>query len=688
MDIVQTNLNMIWLIVAAGMVFFMQVGFTAYETGCVQVKNVISVSIKNLTDFIVSSMVFYLFGFGLMFGLTNSGWIGSEHFLLYGVDEIANGIGYPFFFFQLVFAGTAATILTGALAERSKLVLNLWGAAFVVGVIYPVFGHWAWGGLLHNGHKGWLEALGFIDFAGSTVVHSVGGWVALAGAIVLGPRIGKYNPDGTVNQMGFHNIPLTTMGTFFLWFGWFGFNGGSAMIANSDIGLIVVNTTMAPSAAGLAALVYTYVSEKRLNISKLFTAVLGGLVAVTAGSNRFTPGGAIILGIAAGIAAILSQEFFEKKLKIDDPVGAISVHGVSGVVGTIGLALLVPKSTLIVESGSRLHQVGIQCLGVVVAFTWAFSLSLLFFLALKKWVGIRATKEEEELGLSLAEYGDVTTWLDFEQLVKMENVNNVLKKKIDEKTADLQSTNTDLRRANKLKSEFLASMSHELRTPLNAIIGFSEVLRDKICGELNEEQFDFVEDIHGSGQHLLQMINDILDLSKIDAGKAELKYGKFCVLDVVNDVLNIIRGIADKKNINVESGLTEDIGSIIADKLKFKQILYNILSNAVKFTNDGGKVFINGNVNDKELLIAISDTGIGVDKKNHENIFGEFFQVDGSDSRQYGGTGLGLALTKKIVDLHKGQIWVESEEGKGSKFTFILPLDPEFVNEEKRLATG
>ena len=316
MEAVQINLNVIWLIVAASMVFFMQVGFTAYEAGCVQVKNVISVSIKNLTDFLVSSMVFYLFGFGLMFGLSSSGWIGTSYFLLSGIDSVAGSIGYPFFFFQLVFAGTAATILTGAVAERSKLSLNLWAAAFIVGIIYPVFGHWVWGGMLNPDHKGWLESLGFIDFAGSTVVHSIGGWVALAGAIVLGPRRGKYNPDGTVNKMGFHNIPLSTLGVFFLWFGWFGFNGGSGLIADAGVGLIIVNTIMAPTASGLVALIYSYVKDKRPDVSKIFTAILGGLVAVTAGSNRLQPEGAIIIGLVAGIVAILAQEFIEKKLKI------------------------------------------------------------------------------------------------------------------------------------------------------------------------------------------------------------------------------------------------------------------------------------------------------------------------------------------------------------------------------------
>ena len=384
METFETNLNMIWLIIAAEMVFFMQVGFTAFEAGCVQVKNVISVCIKNLTDFIVSSIVFYLFGFALMFGFSGSAWIGSGYFLLNGLSEQNGAFGYSFFFFQVVFAGTTATILTGALAERSKLSLNLCGSAFVVGVIYPIFGHWVWGGFFNSDNSGWLRQIGFVDFAGSTVVHSIGGWVALAGAMVLGPRIGKYNRDGTVNDIGLHNIPLATMGTFFLWFGWFGFNSGSALMTKDDIGLIVVNTVLAPTAAGVSALIITYFKDGRLDVSKIFTSILSGLVAITAGSNRLTPDGAVILGFVVGIAAIYTQRFIDRKLKIDDPVGAITVHGVSGAIGTIGLAFLVPESLLVVESGSRLHQICIQCMGVAVAFAWSFGLSLAFFFDIKK----------------------------------------------------------------------------------------------------------------------------------------------------------------------------------------------------------------------------------------------------------------------------------------------------------------
>ncbi|MGR3176617.1 MAG: sensor histidine kinase [Candidatus Anammoxibacter sp.] len=221
-------------------------------------------------------------------------------------------------------------------------------------------------------------------------------------------------------------------------------------------------------------------------------------------------------------------------------------------------------------------------------------------------------------------------------------------------------------------------MSHELRTPLNAIIGFSEVLRDKIAGDLNDDQVDFVNDIHGSGQHLLQMINDILDLSKIEAGKIELNYEEFLISGSIKETQDVIMGMAKKKKITVKLQLAENAGRVTADRTKFKQVLFNLLSNAIKFTPENGKIMIEGAINKNELLISVTDTGIGIKEEYQTEIFDEFYQIDGSQTREYEGTGLGLALTKRIIDLHGGKIWVESEESKGSKFLFTLPVHPDY----------
>jgi len=674
MENVQITINHVWVMASACMVFFMQLGFTSYEAGFSQSKNAISISIRNLVEFLVSSLMFYAAGFGLMFGISCTGWIGTNHFFTSGVLAHPDNLGYTFFFFQLVFAATASTILSGAIAERSSFIPNVVGPAFMVSVIYPIFGHWAWGNLFYPEQAGWLERLGFIDFAGSTVVHSIGGWFALAGAVVLGPRVGKYNPDGSSNPMGLHNVPLATLGTFFLWFGWFGFNGGSLLRASGNIGLVIVNTNMASAASGVSALMMNYAMERRLDAGKLFTAVLAGLVAITAGSSRVSPDGAIYIGLITGIVAILAQDFIEKKLKVDDPVAAVAVHGVGGVIGTLCVALFAEKSTLLVEGGNRLHQLGVQAIGVGVAFAWSFGLGMFFFWCLKKIVRIRVSPEEEKRGLNVAEYEDVASWLDFMRITRLQDLNVLLEKRVAERTNELQKTNIALGKANRLKSEFLATMSHELRTPLNAIIGFAEVLRDEIVGTINAEQKEYLNDIHGSGQHLLDMINSILDLSKIEAGKLELQYEEFPVKEAISAALNTVMGVARKKNIDIITHIDEDLPAVTADKVKLKQILFNLLSNAVKFTPENGRITIHANLTGQLIQIAVSDTGIGIKSENMDKIFEAFRQVDGSYARRYEGTGLGLTLTKRLVELHNGRIWVKSEYGKGSTFTFTVPI--------------
>lgn len=273
---------------------------------------------------------------------------------------------------------------------------------------------------------------------------------------------------------------------------------------------------------------------------------------------------------------------------------------------------------------------------------------------------------KDEVGQLAMAFNDMST--------KLQSSYAMLEQRIAEKTAHLQKANVELERANKLKSEFLANMSHELRTPLNAIIGFAEVLRDKIAGELNEEQIEFVKDIHSSGQHLLQMINDILDLSKIEAGKMVLLYEVFLVPEAIENVYTILKGLADKKKLQIKTIIQPKVHAIEADRVKFKQILYNLLSNAIKFTPQNGYITVDANVVDEKLQISVSDTGIGLKPEDKKKVFKEFWQADSSFSRKYEGTGLGLALTKRIIDMHEGNIWFESEYGKGSTFYFSLPL--------------
>lgn len=410
----QTNLNIVWTAVAAFLVFFMQAGFAMVETGFTRAKNAVNILMKNMMDFAMGSLAFFLVGFGLMFGATN-GFFGTTHFGLSGIVGADGGAawGYTFFIFQLVFAATAATIVSGAMAERTKFSAYLIYSFVVSLVIYPIFGSWAWGGLLDGG--GWLENLStgaFCDFAGSTVVHSIGGWLALAGAIVLGPRLGKYGPDKKPRAIMGHNLPLAALGVFILWFGWFGFNPGSTTTGDGSIGRIAVTTNLAAAAGAVAALAAAWVMFKKPDASMTLNGALAGLVAITAPCATVTPMGSVAIGLVAGVLVVLSVVFFDAVLKVDDPVGAVSVHGVNGLWGTLAAGLFNAEAVLGTGEtstglfyGGGTNQLISQLIGAGAAFAWAFGIGLAMFLAIKYTVGLRVKPEEELRGLDIGEHG-------------------------------------------------------------------------------------------------------------------------------------------------------------------------------------------------------------------------------------------------------------------------------------------
>lgn len=395
----QLNINVVWTCIAAFLVFFMQAGFAMVEAGFTRAKNAVNILMKNLMDFSVGTIAFFLIGFGLMFGKTN-GLFGTTLFGLSGVEP-GTDWNWTFLIFQTVFAATAATIVSGAMAERTKFAGYLVYSFFITLFIYPVFGSWAWGGLLDGG--GWLEKLGFLDFAGSTVVHSIGGWLALAGAIVLGPRVGKYGPDGKPKAILGHNIPLAALGVFILWFGWFGFNPGSTTTGDGSIGYIAVTTNLSAAAGAIVAMVISWGVMKKPDASMALNGALAGLVSITAPCDGVSPIGAILIGAIGGALVVSSVLFIDRKLKVDDPVGAVSVHGVCGVWGTFSAGLFNMESGLFYGGGVK--QLGVQILGAGTAFVWAFGLGLVLFFAIRKTVGLRVTPEEELKGLDICEHG-------------------------------------------------------------------------------------------------------------------------------------------------------------------------------------------------------------------------------------------------------------------------------------------
>ena len=402
-DLVQVHADYVWTLVAAALVFFMQAGFAMVEAGFTRAKNAINIMMKNLMDFSIGSVAFWSVGFGLMFGATKTGWFGMSGFFLSDFTPGGDPWVLAFWMFQVVFAATAATIVSGAMAERTKFSGYIFYSIFVSALIYPVFGSWAWGSLYQGG--GWLEALGFIDFAGSTVVHSVGGWAALAGAIVLGPRLGKYGKDGKIKPILGHNMPLAALGVFILWLGWFGFNPGSTTAANKDIAMIFVNTNLAAAAGAILAMVTSWVKFGKPEVGMSLNGALAGLVAITSPCASVTPTSAIIIGAIAGVIVVLSVLFFDR-IRIDDPVGAISVHGVCGAWGTLAAGIFN-------IGGTTGKIIGVQLLGIGACFVWTFTTAFIMFKLIDMTVGLRVSPEEELEGLDFVEHGG-NAYPDFE----------------------------------------------------------------------------------------------------------------------------------------------------------------------------------------------------------------------------------------------------------------------------------
>ncbi|MEQ2444198.1 ammonium transporter [Pseudoflavonifractor intestinihominis] len=412
-----SSVNTIWVLVGAALVFFMQAGFALCEAGFTRAKNTGNILMKNLMDFCIGTPVFWLLGFGLMFGGAGA--------LIGGFDPLVRGDysailpeGVPlmaFFIFQTVFCATSATIVSGAMAERTKFISYCIYSLIISAVIYPVSGHWIWGG-------GWLSQLGFHDFAGSTAVHMVGGIAALVGAKLLGPRIGKYDKDGKPRAILGHNLSIAALGVFILWFCWFGFNGCSTVSMTGDdtlvsAGTIFVTTNMAAAVACVTTMIFTWVRFKKPDVSMTFNAALGGLVAVTAGCDMVSVFGAAVIGICAGIVLPLAVEFFDKVVKIDDPVGAISVHGVCGMMGTLLTGLLAVDGGLFYGGGPKFFLT--QCLGVVSVAAWVAVTMTIVFTVLKHTIGLRVTAQEELDGLDIHEHGLPTAYADFSQTTSM-----------------------------------------------------------------------------------------------------------------------------------------------------------------------------------------------------------------------------------------------------------------------------
>ena len=393
----------LWVLVAAFLVFFMQAGFAMVEAGFTRAKNAVNILMKNLMDFSLGSIAYWAIGFAIMFGTGNlfmgtSGWFVPTDSTAFASLEWSSVPTHAAWLFQLVFAATAATIVSGAMAERTQFKSYLIYSIFITGIIYPVVGHWIWGG-------GWLSSFGagMLDFAGSTVVHSTGGWLALTGAIVLGPRLGKYDGEGKPRPIAGHNLPLAALGVFILWLGWFGFNPGSQMGADAaPISHIAVTTNLAAAAGAITAMITAWIFLGKPDAGMSLNGALAGLVAITAGCAFVSPEFAAIIGAIGGVVVVLSVILLER-LKIDDPVGAISVHGTCGALGTILLGFFHSEQGIFF--GGSFGFLWAQIVGVLAVFVWCLITGFALFYGIKAVTGLRVTEEEEQAGLDYEEHG-------------------------------------------------------------------------------------------------------------------------------------------------------------------------------------------------------------------------------------------------------------------------------------------
>ena len=406
-----SSVNTIWVLLGAALVFFMQAGFAMCEAGFTRAKNTGNILMKNLMDFCIGTPCFWLVGFGLMFGYSSAVFGKLDPLIMADYASVlpAGVPKWAYVIFQTVFCATSATIVSGSMAERTKFSAYCIYSACISLFIYPISGHWIWGG-------GWLSQLGFHDFAGSTAVHMVGGVCAAIGAAMLGPRIGKYDKNGKPRAILGHNLSIAALGVFILWFCWFGFNGCSTVAMDSDeavvsAGLVFFNTNMAAAVACVTTLIFTWIRYGKPDVSMTFNAALAGLVGITAGCDMVSPVGAAIIGIVCGILIVLAVEFFDKVAKIDDPVGAISVHGVCGATGTILTGLLATDGGLFYGGGFRFF--GVQLLGVFVTAVYAAVVIFIVFTVIKKTIGLRCSAEDEIEGLDISEHGLASAYADW-----------------------------------------------------------------------------------------------------------------------------------------------------------------------------------------------------------------------------------------------------------------------------------
>ncbi len=802
------QIDIAWVLIASVLVLVMQAGFLCLEAGSTRSKNSINVALKNLSDFAVASLLFALFGYSIMFGATNAGWFGP---LTFFGDTQLDARSATFFVFEVMFCGTATTIVSGAVAERMRFGGYLTVAAVLSGFIYTVFGHWAWNGIDGSPTVGWLRGLGFVDFAGSTVVHGVAGWSALALVVILGPREGRFDRDGGARRIPGHDLPFAMLGAILLWIGWLGFNGGSALALDDRVPGILTNTVLSGSAGLVAALASSWLRLGRTDVMAVLNGSLAGLVAITAGCHAVSPTSAIVIGAVGGLVMEAGTIALERA-RIDDVVGVIPVHAMAGVWGTLAVALFGDAARLGTGLG-RLDQFGVQCLGVGACFIWSFGVVYLIFRAVDRFRPLRVTARSEQLGLNVTEHGATTELQDllvglelqaetgdlslrvavepFTEVGRIASRYNRVMDSLQEAVAAAAAIVRDIRdgiitfrsdgtllsfnpgaqsifghslpdilhkpvqilfqndagvsmlsgrgaeatvaagipveldglrrngsrvpvevrlsagissgenvytglirdisdreEMDRMKNEFISTVSHELRTPLTSINASLGLLADGVAGELSPDSRELVRIGRDNSERLVRLIGQILDIEKMEAGKQDYELRALEIGPIVEQVVETYRALANQSAVTLNFTDSTKRGRARADEDRVIQVVSNLLSNALRFSEREAKIEIDVARHDGAIRVSVTDHGAGIPESFRPRVFQKFAQADGSDSRRQGGTGLGLSICQAIIEDLGGKIGFETEIGEGTTFSFDLPEWREGLAEVTGEVTG
>lgn len=591
------DINTLWIIICACFVFFMQAGFIFYELGFVQSKNVIFVAIENLLTFMIATIGFCLIGFPLMFGKTYHGMIGNSFWLFRGIAD-ASPLGYAFIFFELMFAATAVTIFAGTMSERTKLLPLLIAAFISTTIIFPIYGHWAWGGLFMH-QDTWLSKLGFTDFAGATVVHTTAGFISLAGSMVVGRR--KKIEDSK------SNIPFAVLGVFILWFAWFGFNGGSILAFNDKVGLILLNTNLAAASGMIGALVVNKILSRNGGyLVSIFNGVLGGLVAITAGSYYVMPISALIIGFLAGMLVDLSRHVLDK-WGIDDAVGAIPIHLFGGIAGTLLLPFFMEESFL--HTATRFGQFFVQIIGLVVNFCWVFGMAFLMFKIIDMTLGLRVTEEEEKMGLNIVEFADIYSW---EKHMEISGYESKIKQKNDllRKQARLLTV-TEEQEKTKLARDLHDGVGQSLAA-LKLILGITKKqLQNEDTQVKKENLIQNTEKAVDLAENSITEIRNVLKNLKPENLKHNgLTGGLEAMISDLNSMGHLVCNLDIKKSM-------PDFDEMIT--LNIYRIIQEALTNIVKHSKAKNVLILAGENNkDGFYDFQIIDNGVGFEIEKNE----------------------------------------------------------------------